>query len=108
MFGHPDNLCPGCNPSWCPKRKLDKAHPNPPAAFLLQPRGQATDHVGSSNSPHGPGPPKSAERQAPAVRGVTLRLPSSGTMTLFIDAIAWNERARAVFSAIDGSHSSRQ
>jgi hypothetical protein len=29
-------------------------------------------------------------------------------MTLFIDANAWNDRARAVFSATDGSHSSRQ
>src|ERR1700730_7797028 len=24
-FGYPDDLCPGCNPSWCPKPKLDKA-----------------------------------------------------------------------------------
>jgi hypothetical protein len=25
MVGNPVNLCTGCNRSWCPKSKLDKA-----------------------------------------------------------------------------------
>src|SRR5258707_13273980 len=32
-FGYPDNLCRGYNPSWCPKRKLDKAVGRTPIAY---------------------------------------------------------------------------
>jgi hypothetical protein len=61
--GNPGNLCTGCAPSWCPKRKLDKAQKSnaiseatfvverevgPPADLVVEYVGDYPNHGGPS------------------------------------------------------------